>query len=115
MPPEATLRAPEPVTLATPVNAPPVLTFRPLDVKPKVPVALPIVVFAVPVVLIVVVPVILAPPLVTVRPVPIVAPLVTLSVPMVPVPPIDALLVTLRAVPAALNVLARVKVLAWFS
>jgi len=30
------------------------------------------------------------------------------------VPPIEASLVTLRAVPAALNVLAAVKLLAWF-
>jgi hypothetical protein len=54
---------------ATPVKAPPVVTFRPpFDVRAKVPVALPMAVLAVPVVLILVVPVKVAPAVAVKRP-----------------------------------------------
>jgi len=57
--------------------------------------------------------VMVAPPVVTVRPLPTVALLVTLSAPVVVVPPTEALLVTDKPVPAAVNELAAVKVFAW--
>ncbi len=99
-------------------------------VKAKEPVVLPRLVAAVPEVLMLVLPVtsrvllrVVAPvtanvppnvvaPAVTVRPLPIVAPLVTLSVPIVPVPEMVALLLTVKAVPAALKVPKAEKVLA---
>src|SRR4029079_19183759 len=47
--------------VATPVNAPPVVTLRPDDVRANVPVAVPIAVLAVPVVLMLVAPVTVNP------------------------------------------------------
>jgi hypothetical protein len=59
----AAVIAPDADMVVIPLRAPAVLTFRPDDVRPKVPVALPMLVLAVPVVLMLVVPVMVAPPL----------------------------------------------------
>ena len=61
-PPVPVIR-PEAFRVVTPETAPPVVMFRALEATAKVPVALPIAVLAVPVVLMVVVPTTVAPPL----------------------------------------------------
>ena len=96
------LNVPSPVNVLVPVTA---------SVPPRVVAPVPTLRVLVPVML--VLPFRVVTP-VTVRVPPTVALLVTPSVPMVAVPPMLALLVTDRAVPALLNVLAAVKVLAWF-
>ena len=84
----------EAAKVVIPDRAPVVVTLRALDVRLKVPVALPMAVLAVPVALIETAPVVVWPPLTVSNPV------------TVKVPPTLALLVTVRAVPAALKVLA---------
>src|SRR5580704_13096633 len=70
----AAVIAPEALIVVTPLRAPALETFKPEEVRAKVPVLLPMEVLAVPVVLMVVVPVMVAPPVPCNKPAPLFKP-----------------------------------------